>query len=136
MIKLTRPAQAAGDVYAICVNSTFSAASRQRLMGARAEAIQAAADYALGAAGERLHETQRWDGDDDQVVVPPVTKGELKKLYTTQLIPQTKPGRAVYEQLRSRAPHQICPLCGFGEVRTLDHYLAKVALPPSRSLPR
>lgn len=129
MIKLSPPTHIADDVYTMCVNSMRNGSRKQRLMGAKADVMQAAADYALRAPGETLHELQRWEGEDSEVVTGTVTKGELKKLYTGQLTPQSKPARVVYEQLRSRAPHQICPLCGFGEVRTLDHYLPKARYP-------
>jgi hypothetical protein len=54
---------------------------------------------------------------------------ELKNLYTAQMVPANKPSRIYYDDIKLLAPLGICPFCGFGHVKTLDHYLPKSKFP-------
>jgi hypothetical protein len=60
-------------------------------------------------------------------------KDELVKMYDEGLV-KRKAGRAYYDKLKSSciAP---CPLCGFGPIDTLDHYLPKANYPIYSVLP-
>jgi len=64
-----------------------------------------------------------------------VTKGELKKVYTAQMVPLKKPGRVIYDKILSNAPLGKCPFCGIGSASTLDHYLPKSKFPILSVLP-
>jgi hypothetical protein len=64
----------------------------------------------------------------------PQVFGELKKsdlvhLYTQNLVPQGKPGRAIYDRIKVTSNGK-CPFCGdIGHVKSLDHYVPKANFP-------
>lgn len=131
MIKVSPPPHVAGDVYTLCVNGIGHAQLRQRFLLNSPAYIELATAYTLRAGNTTLHALPHHQGGKTDAVEGGggVTKEQFMKLYSQQMVPQAKAARAVYEELRSRSPHQICPLCGFGEATTLDHYLAKAPYP-------
>jgi hypothetical protein len=52
------------------------------------------------------------------------------------MVGRTKPARAIYDMLLSRAPLGRCPFCGMGHASTLDHYLPKTKYPQLSVLPQ
>lgn len=57
------------------------------------------------------------------------TKEDLVDLYNSKFVPESSPGRDVYDALRDAAPGQLCPYCKQRNVSTLDHYLPKSSHP-------
>lgn len=64
----------------------------------------------------------------ETVVNGNVTKDELKKVYSDQMI-KSSAGRVHYDKLLKAAKHDLCPLCAHRDVTTLDHYLPKAKYP-------
>ena len=64
-----------------------------------------------------------------------ITALDLKKAYTQRMVPDTSPGRAIYDSLLLSTPHRLCPLCGQRPVSTLDHYLPKDYFPELSVMP-
>ena len=65
---------------------------------------------------------------------------DLIALYEQKFVRKSSPGREYYERIISSPEHNICPLCGVGQVSTLDHYLPKsifltLSITPSNLVP-
>ncbi|MCQ6565082.1 HNH endonuclease [Bacillus mycoides] len=58
-----------------------------------------------------------------------ISKNEMIKLYTDKLAKMSQPGRVYYDRIMNSALHQMCPLCGYRPVDSLDHYLPKEKFP-------
>jgi len=73
------------------------------------------------------------------------TVGEMSNtdmiwLYEQKMVPEKSPGRPFYDALKMAAPHGKCPLCGRGNVYSLDHHLPKtkfadLTITPANLLP-
>ena len=69
------------------------------------------------------------------IVVNPLTKKKLIRLYEYYLLDPDKPGREIYEELLASAEEK-CPMCGdIGRPRNLDHFLPKAHFPQYSVLP-
>lgn len=69
-----------------------------------------------------------------------IGKDEMVSLYNTKFAKLKQPGRKFYDQIIMAATRGTCPLCGFGNVATLDHYMAKtdyfsLAVTPNNLIP-
>jgi hypothetical protein len=71
---------------------------------------------------------------DAEIVIGEVTRGELRSLYSAQMVPETKEARRIYNELRAAGGGK-CPTCGVGDVHTIDHFLPKSAFPWFSVLP-
>lgn len=63
-----------------------------------------------------------------------VTAKELVTVYK-RMSSAKEPGRKYYDILKSSAPHDECPFCAHGVVKTLDHFLPKQSFPVLSVLP-
>lgn len=124
-----------GDVLQTCVTSISSNDIRNRIEQIYTNIIEAGGNYAQLVETANLFLIPPFLGKDADIVIANVTKKELKDLYTAELVPATKPGRRFYDALRISTPLGICPFCGLGQVRTLDHYLPKAKFPILSVLP-
>jgi hypothetical protein len=118
------PTQSVGDVYAICISRVRNKELRGRLRSVAPKVIAAATSYTTDAATASLHTYPR-----SNTVGGIVTGKEMIANYTTRMAVKSQPGRGVYDSLISGAPHGRCPLCGVGQVSTLDHHLPKTKYP-------
>lgn len=55
-----------------------------------------------------------------------ISKDEMKFLYS-KMVAKGQPGRDFYDIILHKS--KVCPVCGFGKSRTLDHYLPKAIYP-------
>jgi hypothetical protein len=62
-------------------------------------------------------------------VVGGASKADLLSLYTDQMSDMKGGARRFYDLIRNSSPNGKCPLCGVGQVRTLDHHLPKSRYP-------
>lgn len=129
MKSVNLPSITYNDLISSCIGSIDSEDLRNRLEAALGHLLTAGEAYDQDATHANLFRTACFDGNDDDVVVESVTKKELKNLYTTQMVPIKKPSRIYYDDIILLAPLGICPICGFGHVKTLDHYLPKSKFP-------
>ncbi|MFJ7786680.1 hypothetical protein ACIQY8_29065 [Streptomyces albidoflavus] len=65
---------------------------------------------------------------------PEPDKDALVRIYDQGMV-NRKEGRALYDRIKALAPYGDCPLCGIGEVDTLDHYLPKAYFPLCAIMP-
>lgn len=122
-------------VYALCVGSINDLELRNRLSGIAKDVALACSTYEALADSGMLYTIPEHKGNNSTEVLGGVTKGELKSVYTQHMVGKDKPARSVYESLLSLSPGKKCPLCGFGHVKTLDHYLPKAKFPLFSVLP-
>jgi hypothetical protein len=81
-------------------------------------------DFVRAAAQQKLHTVN----SGDYSVAPDVASDFVRELYERGFVSRTA-GRNIYDTIMSRSPHGMCPMCGYGEVRNLDHYLPKSSFP-------
>jgi len=113
----------AGSVFNTCIDSIKDKALKARLSKINIDVSYAEAEYERLASAENLHLFPC------AALIGACTKQELNKVYTNQMVRQGKPGRIIYDRILNSSPLKICPLCGVGPVRTLDHHLPKAHFP-------
>jgi len=123
MRQLPLPTDSFEDVYALCTAATVDVELRARLLGIAPTLHATVARYDEKARLADLHSIERRDAVGD------VTKAELRSLYKTHLSATKGAARAVYDRIRSSAPHNKCPLCGVGTVAHCDHHLPQSKYP-------
>lgn len=129
MRPLPLPLDSFVDVYALCTAATADIELRARLLQIAPTLHATATLYDEKARQASLHSIARRDTVGD------VTKAELKALYKMHLSSANGAARAVYDRIRSSAPHNKCPLCGIGTVAHCDHHLPQSKYPDLVVLP-
>jgi hypothetical protein len=124
MRALSKPSDAPGDVFVLCISKVRNRDLKSRLTAVQSAIVRAADDYDRAAASSQLHHFPRSTSVENQV-----TKDEMIAVYEGRMVPRTQPGRPVYERLLSLAPNRRCPRCSVGSVATLDHHLPKTEYP-------
>lgn len=123
MNALQLPALTARTVFTACVEAKRDGAEKNDLRGIAGLVEDGAELYKIKGEGGELH------------TLPPSTSvggvpGEVMvRLYKSKLVGDRSPARGLYNQLRSAAKYNQCPLCSHRDVSTLDHYLPKVEFP-------
>lgn len=136
MRRLPIPDLDPGVVYTSCVNGVPAADLAARFNAATADFLALANLYENRANTNELYlfPSSQW-GNGAALVFRELTKDELIALYTNHMAKRDQPGRSCYDQIMSLAPLGKCPLCGFGQVSTLDHFLSKARYPSFSVLP-
>ena len=122
MIRLDTPADANGtpyvaaEVYDLCIAKVRNPDRRARLAAIRAYVAIAADDFHAKATQANLHLVAR------TAEVANVSKSELVGVYE-RMTQENNDGRPVYDRIMIGATGERCPLCGKGQVKTLDHHL-------------
>lgn len=135
MRAIAKPIDDPCSVFSVCVGSIQNVDLKTRLSQLSSGYGDIASNYEFLATVAQLSSLVVHTGDDASVVLGSVTKGELTSLYTQQMVGEKKPGRLIYEKLRALSLGKLCPSCGFGQVKTLDHYLPKSKYPLYSVLP-
>ena len=127
---LDKPIVDYGDVYDACASGIDDAVMAARFNTARADVIAAFKNYELLGSSHQLYMSvaSAW-GNNTQLVLADITKKEFVDLYSDQMVGNNKPGRNHYDRLMMLAPLGKCPFCGFGQAKTLDHFLSKACYP-------
>lgn len=123
MRKLPRPANSAHDVFTLCIKQVRKLELRKRLAAITGNIEQGEAHYIQNAEAEELHTFPR------HAAVGAVSRDELVKVYTGRFVPKDCDARHIYDEIILAAPQGRCPLCGVGQVTTLDHHLPKADYP-------
>lgn len=122
-------------VFQTCINSITDTDLRSRLQNVMTNIIQSSTNYSSNAASKTLYTILPNNCENDEVALGTVTKKELKAVYSSHMVPTSKPARVFYDQLISLAPLGKCPYCGVGYASTLDHYLPKQKFPQLSIIP-
>ncbi len=129
MIKITPPNLTHAEIFNSCMQG-IGDLNLRAAYNSELAAIDVECDrYHLLAQNEQLYLYPPNHSTNEQIAIGRTTKLQLKKLYTQYFSAANKPARKYYNQIRLSAPQNICPYCGIGEVRTLDHYLPKDLFP-------
>lgn len=123
MWTLPLPSCTAATAYDTCVQGIRDAMKKERFTTALGEVLWA--DNVYQAAGAQQDFGKYLLTDSDASVLQ---TGDMSWLYEHRMV-NSKPGRAIYDQILHATPNGKCPLCGHRQVRTLDHYLPKSAHP-------
>lgn len=123
MRKLPLPAITSADTLKLCASSIRDADLKNRLL--QAEAVVEIAEQKYLAYGEaaKLHTIR-----STQNVVANFSGKEMERVYNGTFVKSRKT-RDAYAQLKKASVNDICPLCGQGTVRQLDHYLPITGFP-------
>jgi 5-methylcytosine-specific restriction endonuclease McrA len=124
MWKLVKPALDTGETYRICIRRVRNPDFKTRLQSIENEVVQASVNYDNAAKNEHLHTI-----DSSEDIGGKVTKKEMSKIYTNSMAKKDAPGRHIYDEILLAPINGVCPLCGHGDVKTLDHYLPKSHYP-------
>ncbi|CAH6845385.1 HNHc domain-containing protein [Vibrio chagasii] len=136
MKKLTLPKLSHSEVLSKCEEGIARQGDKQRFSNAEQELIRLGTEYSDLATNGQLFSIQSLRGQPDHtVVVEPLTKKKLVRLYEYYLLDKKKPGRDAYETLLA-STNEKCPMCGdIGRPRNLDHFLPKAHFPQYSILP-
>lgn len=130
MKRLTKPNVDASVVFDACIKDITDPALASKFTAARTEVLAAFTEYDKNASTNTLFTFSRCRrGDNNQVVVGGLTKGELVALYKSQLSKKTSNARKFYDQIMLSAPSGKCPFCGCAPAETLDHFMSKSIYP-------
>ncbi|WP_368607614.1 HNH endonuclease [Pseudomonas fulva] len=130
MKRLTKPTVDAAVVFDACIGDITDLVLANKFIAARADILAVFAEYEENASGNTLFSFPRCRrGDDSQVVIGGLSKGELVSLYTSQLAKKTSNARRFYDQIMLFAPSGKCPFCGCAPAETLDHFMSKSIYP-------
>jgi hypothetical protein len=135
MRAIQKPANDAGDVFRTCIGSIANHGLQSRLAAISAPLLTEGLEYDRKAGIAELYTISPDARSNDDLVRGPVTKAELKNVYTSHMVAKSKLARNIYQALLDRAPLGLCPSCGFGQAETLDHYLNKAGFPQFSVLP-
>ena len=125
MRKLNPPKFAADVVLEICITGITDADLKKRVVASRHFLNQVALEYDATGKNMDFFQLAEFKGSDDDIVIGYLSKSDLKKLYSSYFVPSDKPTRYVYERILSSSENNICPFCGFGHTKNLDHFLPK-----------
>jgi hypothetical protein len=136
MRDMNAPSENPIAVFHECMNSISDINLQSRLNAITVNISDSANEYLSKAPISQLFTIIPNNSQNDAIVLNGVTKKELKDLYTSHMVPRSKPARNIYDSILSRAPLGRCPFCGFGHASTLDHYLPKSKYPQLSVLPQ
>lgn len=136
MKRLPLPDLDAVEVYGACVGEVLNTDLSTRFIDVVDNLVALAQEYGsrASASGLHLYPASEW-GKGDQIVLGGLTKTQFNDLYSTYMVPANRPARVYYDKLLNSAPLGKCPLCGVGQVSTLDHFMSKAYYPYFAVLP-
>lgn len=130
MKRLTRLEIESSIVYDACVSDINDQHLANKFIAAREDVLNFFSDYDQHATNNTLFSFPRClRGNDDQLVVGGITKGELVDLYSSQLARKKSTARKFYDQVMMLAPSGKCPFCSCAPAETLDHFMSKSIYP-------
>jgi hypothetical protein len=129
MRAMANPRDSGSDMFLICVNSINDLGLRARLTEAANQIGALCTAYVQVAQNGNLYQIPQDHSDNDAIYLGAARKQDFTNVYTNQMVVSSKPGRSIYDRILGSAPGGKCPLCGFGQARTLDHYLPKSRYP-------
>lgn len=133
MRRIARPGFDSMDVFSTCVNGISDNDLRTRFSAITEDVRVGAELYEERARSCQLYRLEPFGGRDPGIAAGNVSKGEFRALYSEQMVKGDV--RSVYEAILASAPGKLCPQCGFGHVKNLDHYLPKAKFPLFAVLP-
>jgi hypothetical protein len=136
MKRLAPPDLDAVDVYEACVRGVSNAILAAQFANVMESVFTFAQQYQARTVSNELYlyPACEW-GNGDQIVLGGLTKTQFNDLYSSYMVLAVRPARVFYDRLMNTAPLGKCPLCEFGQVSTLDHFMPKAYYPYFAVLP-
>lgn len=131
MLPLSPIPEGADTVFLTCIGRIEDDALRNRLAAIKNDIISHDSEFAKAGASSTFFKLASHES-----VGTNVTKAEMISVYDHQMVPAVSRGRVYYDKIMALAKNRRCPLCGFGQVLTLDHYLPKTHYPGLAVCPR
>lgn len=133
MRKLPKPSYNISDVITDCVSNMRGGQDKYLAAIPTIEAYSA--QY-----NEAMLECSAHEFPAREMITDDLSKDDMVSLYTNKFSKKDQPGRKYYDRIKLAPTNGICPLCGIGQVATLDHYMAKTLYPalavtPSNLIP-
>lgn len=122
MRKLAKPSFPINKVITDCVSNMRG--DREKYINAIPVIDEYSARYEDTMAQHTAHELTA-----HEMVTDDLSKDDMVMLYTNKFAKKDQPGRIYYDKIKLLPTNGICPLCGIGQVATLDHYMAKTLYP-------
>lgn len=129
MRNLKPPVFEAAAVFEDCVRSVGNAVKRADFTKAKSQFVNAESAYLHAAQNHALYQLPSSSEENGEILFGSLTKGDIKSLYSAQMVPASKVARQHYDKLLMSSPQRKCPFCGFGRATTLDHFLNKSDYP-------
>lgn len=129
MRNLRPPVLKAAAVFEDCICNVGNAAKRADFAKAKIQFVNAESDYFHAAQNHALYQLSSSSEKNEEILFGSLTKGDIKSLYSAQMVPASKLARQHYDKLVLSSPQRKCPFCGFGRATTLDHFLNKSDYP-------
>ncbi|NHZ41372.1 HNH endonuclease [Massilia aquatica] len=126
---MANPTDNGGDVYVLCVSSIDNLGLRANLISVTNKIGDMCTAYVQIATRGNLYQLPQDHSDKEATYLGSARKKDFTNVYSNQMVAANKPGRAIYDRILGSAPGGKCPLCGFGQAKTLDHYLPKSKYP-------
>jgi len=140
MRSISNPTDIGREIFLSCSDSVGIEPLRTNLLSVADMIGNSCSEYLSKAKNADLYLIPPCYSTNDALYLGVATKQNFKDVYSQQMVGANKPGRVIYDRLMSSAPGAKCPFCGFGHVKTLDHYLPKSTYPqfsvfPSNLIP-
>lgn len=121
---LKKPSADPLEVFSLCVSGVTDVTENARLTKIAELITEAGVRYDKYASVKQFYLLTR-----ELTVGGTVTIEEMKALYSSSMSRASGAARRVYDEILNAAPNSICPQCGIGTVRSLDHYLPQSKYP-------
>lgn len=118
MQTIPRPLIDVAQLFAKCVSTIVDAQRAARLQMVALEIATHSQEYEREAIAGRLSALAR-----NSLQPNSATQDDLEWLYNNRFVKASSVGRQHYDLIMLGAPHGVCPMCGVGSVRNLDHHL-------------
>jgi hypothetical protein len=123
MRSLPTPSTTCREVIELCAKSVRATDLKNRLSQAEPMISAAEKEYRIRGEIASLFSTPKTSS-----VGRFLTGKEMERVYNNTFVKSSKT-RHIYSQLKKNCVNDICPLCGQGTVRQLDHYLPITEFP-------
>ncbi|MBW4028864.1 MAG: hypothetical protein HIU93_15975 [Acidobacteria bacterium] len=124
MRPLKKPAYDPNTVFSLCVSGVKDLAENAKLTAIAPLICQAGIIYDKLASSKELHLLA-----SEQTVGGDVTVAEMKDLYAASMSAKKGSARNIYDEIINSVQNKVCPLCGIGSVRSLDHHMPQSKFP-------
>jgi len=131
VLPLSPISDAADAVFLTCISRILNVALRNKLAAVKNDIIRHDTEFVMAGTSSTFFKLASHDS-----VGASVTKAEMISVYDHQMVPPASRGRVYYDRILALTKDRRCPLCGFGQVSTLDHYMPKTQYPGLAVCPR
>jgi hypothetical protein len=119
MWRISAPAISVQTVLDACIVNVADAVKKAAFEAVGGDLTLAAEEFWAALETTTLHELPA------VATVGEMSIADMIWLYEQKMVPAKSPGRPLYDALKMAAPNGKCPLCGRGNVYSLDHHLPK-----------